>query len=111
MAISGHHTTSHTNHHIGVRRFHREIICKRQNTINLVLFGNPFEIAIILSSDLAVAIATSPFAINYTQSSLEMMEDPQTVLLPLLLDHGSGDQSKLEAAATMEACRVMQHGC
>ena len=59
MAISGHHTTSHTNHHIGVRRFHREIISKRQNIINLVLFGNPIEIALILISDNSGASGSS----------------------------------------------------
>ena len=62
MAISGHqrhHTTSHTNPHIGVMRFRREIICKRQNIINLVLFGNPIEIAIILISDNSGASGSS----------------------------------------------------
>ena len=68
MAISGHHTTSHTNHHIGVRRFHREIICKRQNIINLVLFGNPIEIAIILISDNSGASGSSGATMLATSS-------------------------------------------
>ena len=61
MAMSGHHTTSHTNRKIGVRRFHREIICKRRETIHFIIFGSSVEIGVILISDNSGASGSSGF--------------------------------------------------
>eukprot|EP01043_Picozoa_sp_COSAG02_P018641 COSAG02_NODE_875_length_16279_cov_199.143078_11_plen_233_part_00 len=59
MAISTRHTTSHTNRKTGVRKFHREIICKRRKTIDLVIFGNSIEIGMVLISDNSGASGSS----------------------------------------------------
>ena len=59
MAISTRHTTSHSNRKTGVRKFHREIICKRRKTINLVIFGNSIEIGLVSISDNSGASGSS----------------------------------------------------
>eukprot|EP01043_Picozoa_sp_COSAG02_P015392 COSAG02_NODE_656_length_18809_cov_17.805077_5_plen_90_part_00 len=43
----------------GVRKFHREIICKRRKTIDLVIFGNSIEIGMVLISDNSGASGSS----------------------------------------------------
>ena len=64
MAISTRHTTSHANRKTGVRRFHREIICKRRKTINLVIFGNTIEIGMVLISDNSGASGSSGYGVH-----------------------------------------------